>query len=407
MGENASISKNDFVKKLLVIKGNRAEFSVDDIEAALSHLSDKEVAKTKTIISNAYNAILTNDSRKRLMNEARDDLNTFLDTAKQELNNYRTEYTKLKEQYTQGSFAKPVTVSYTDCAGKLVKKPFENPSTKAVIAHPAFRGRLFPVEVSDIVEKTLGDKGNPLFKGASTVSGFMRTLQASMDFSAPFIQGLPVLARDPQAWAKATLEHFKAAADPSGYAKYLAEPDNMAIRAERLFFGGTGSISEFHEAVPQVTEILGEIPKIGGTLQTISKQTLGRTEMAYSAFGEVARDELWKALRYKVIDKTTGKFDTKLARELAATIDKMSGSLNINTLLIGKSQKEFENGFMFFASRYTRAGLALAADVFRGGLKGSEERKALGSLIAGGTISYIRVCNALGQQPNLDPTTGK
>lgn len=407
---NIAISKADFIDKILEGKGvtGATDILISDIENALSKLSPKGRPNTKAVINNAYKTLLTNRSRTELMKQAREEIWSTAGSAKEELMAFRSKYAKLKEQYTKGGFSKTtdVTSKVMDEAGNIIETPVVRPYS-ATLNNPAFQGRLFPTEVIEQAEKLMGDRGNKVFANAASISGWMRTMTAALDFSAPFIQGLPALARNPAAWARATKEHFTAAFAPEKYAGYLAKPDNYAARAERLFYGGTGSISEFHEAMPQVTQALGRVPKIGEKLQSLSKQTLGRTEAAYGAFGEVSRDELWKALRHKAIDKTTGKLDNKLAREVASSIDKLTGSLNIDPLLIGKSQKQFENGFMFFASRYTRAGLALAGDVMRGGLRGSEARKALGSMITGGTLMYLRVCNALGQQPNLDPTTGK
>tara|TARA_Y100000310_G_scaffold183798_1_gene183925 strand:- start:22 stop:1467 length:1446 start_codon:yes stop_codon:yes gene_type:complete len=83
----------------------------------------------------------------------------------------------------------------------------------------------------------------------------------------------------------------------------------------------------------------------------------------------------------------------------------MTGQLSSEALGIGLTQRQFESAFVFFSPRYTRAGLSLMGDVLRGGLTGSEARKALAGLLAGGTAMYYGVCKALGQQPDLNPTT--
>jgi len=74
---------------------------------------------------------------------------------------------------------------------------------------------------------------------------------------------------------------------------------------------------------------------------------------------------------------------------------------------LGKTQRSFEQAFMFFAPRYTRAGFAMIGDVFKGGLTGAEARKAIGSMMAAGGFMYAGICKAIGQEPNFDPTTGK
>ena len=401
-------TKNDFINEVMRGKDTGVkDIFVQDIEGALAKLSEK--GHTKSVITNAYNTMLTNRSRTQLIKEAREELGGALGMAKDDLADFQGQYQKLKAQYSVGGFSRATKAvsRVMDEAGNIIEKPVVREFSASFNKHPAFGGRLFPVEAVEAAEKTLGDQGNELFKRAAETSGVLRTMIAAMDFSAPFIQGLPTLARNPAAWLRGVKEMFKEAGAPGSYTKYLSQPENMAAHAERLFFGSAPDISEFHESLPMMTQALGRVPKAGETLQTISKQTLGRTEAAYATFGAASRDELWQAMRHKAIDPLTGRIDNKLGRELAATIDKLTGALNVSPLLIGKSQKQFENAFMFFASRYTRSGLALAGDVFRGGLKGSEARKAMGGMMAGGTLMYLRTCALLGQQPELDPRTGR
>jgi hypothetical protein len=81
----------------------------------------------------------------------------------------------------------------------------------------------------------------------------------------------------------------------------------------------------------------------------------------------------------------------------------MTGVMSTEALGVGRTQMDFENAFVFFAPRYTRAGLAYVADVFKGGITGTEARKSLGALMASGFAMYYGVSTALGQRPDLNP----
>jgi hypothetical protein len=257
--------------------------------------------------------------------------------------------------------------------------------------HPAFGQKLFPKEVVDFAEPVLKDKGNAWLRGAAEVSGVGRTLIAAMDFSAPFIQGLVVLGSNPVAWAKGVVRQFEFFAKPENFYKYMSQADVMAIRAERIAFGGSSQTFEYMEAVPEIAKVLGK--KITG-------QTYGRAETAFTGYGEVVRNEMWKALRNKAVKN--GVVDEQIARDLARTVDRMSGVMSSEALGLSKSQREFENAFMFFAPRYTRASLAYIGDIFKGGISGAEARKSLSALMASGTMMYYGACKVTGQQPNFN-----
>ncbi|KKK61943.1 hypothetical protein LCGC14_3009280, partial [marine sediment metagenome] len=113
-----------------------------------------------------------------------------------------------------------------------------------------------------------------------------------------------------------------------------------------------------------------------------------------------ARNEMWKALKYKA--KTPDELF-----EIARHIDRMTGVMSSKGLGLGKTQRDFESAFVFFAPRYTRAGFALIGDTLKGGITGAEARKALGSMMAAGAVMYSAVATKLGQEPDFDPTSGR
>ena len=262
--------------------------------------------------------------------------------------------------------------------------------------HAAFAGRFFPEDVVRELDKLLGDAGNSWIRTAGAVSGVMRLLQATLDFSAPFIQGIPVLARRPDIWAKATLRHYETFLDPRAFQMYLSRNSNEAIRAvtdgglylgEHEYFAGTETIDR----------LLAKLPGSAGDIaKGIGQETFGRFGASFSSFGDIARLEMWKALSPRFIGKE---------QELGAFLNRMTGVLSSKALGIGLTQREFENAWMFFAPRYTRAGFALIADIFRSGRIGDEARLTFTSMIAGGMAMYIGMCKALGQEPHINPFT--
>jgi len=267
-------------------------------------------------------------------------------------------------------------------------------------AHPVFKNSLFPKDVVKTTEKLLNDDSQKWLSNASTISGTSRMLTAAMDLSAPFIQGAAAWGRNPVAWTKGVKNMMEFVIKPENYYKYLNDPVVMATRMERIMAGGSSSTFEFFQALKPLQKQFEKIPIAGKPLAKGIGQTYGRAETAFTGFGEVTRNELWKAL------KKPGMSPEALT-DLTRTIDRMTGVMSTEALAIGKTQQDFENAFVFFAPRYTRAGLSFVSDAFRGGMSGAEARKALGSLMAAGTMFYYGASKVLDQQPNFNPDSGR
>ncbi len=268
--------------------------------------------------------------------------------------------------------------------------------TEATIAHPAFQGKIYPKEVADAITEYWADKGFKELTQLATLSSGMRTLVAAADFSAMFIQGLPMTFRWPTQWGKAAGMSFKSFKDPQVYQDYITK--NAESLSERVFYGGAPGGFEWFEAMPQLQKIAGAIA--GKTGKKAIQQTYGRFEAGFAAFGDVARNEMWLAL------KGSAKSPDELM-QVARHLDRMTGVMSMKGLGIGKTQRDFETAFVWFAPRYTRAGFALVGDMFKGGFTGAESRKALGSMMAGGAAFYAGTAKALGQEPNFDPTSAR
>ncbi len=109
---------------------------------------------------------------------------------------------------------------------------------------------------------------------------------------------------------------------------------------------------------------------------------------------------MWVAVRKKGASR-------EQLMELARTIDRMTGVMSTSALGVGKTQQDIENAFVFFSPRYTRAGMSLMGDVLKGGMTGAEARKALGMFLEGGFAMYYGSAKVAGQQPNLNPSSGR
>jgi len=271
--------------------------------------------------------------------------------------------------------------------------------------HPAFGEMIFPKDVVKTAEKLLNDNSQDWLAGVANVSGTSRMLTAAMDTSAPFIQGLAAWGRNPVAWADAVGQMFKFAAKPHNLYKYLSNSEVMATRMERIMAGGSSSTFEYFKALAPLQKQIGKIPIVGKQFDKLIGETYGRAEAAFTGFGEVARNNLWKSLRHKTLKD--GVVSPDLAMDLSRSLDRMTGVMSTEALGIGRTQQDFENAFVFFAPRYTRAGLIFVSDALRGGMAGSEARVALGNMMSGGVAMYYGACKSLGQAPNFNPSSGR
>jgi hypothetical protein len=236
---------------------------------------------------------------------------------------------------------------------------------------------------------------NTIWKEAGIISGSLRVLATALDFSAPFTYGLPLLAINPAGFAKAFGESFMTLLKPENHMKYLADHQSEVQEFVSKYGGFIGG-SEFYE-------IGGKLDKFPANLSIPLPRYKGygvpfyrEAGAAFGAFGDVARLELWEALR------PMARTEAELY-DVAQMVNKMTFQQNTQALGIGASQRAFESGLLFFAPRYRRASLALMTDFFRGGISGTIARKALLRLLVGGSALYIGVCAMLKQTPQLDP----
>lgn len=267
----------------------------------------------------------------------------------------------------------------------------------------AFSGTWFPEQTAKELDSILGQATNKWVSLVSDVNALSRFMMTGMDWGAPMIQGLPLLALNPPKWAEAvgrSLQVFGASMVGRGdtaYASFFAKEANQSALAEiasagrSIVLGGT----EFTEAAARrglAGKTVGRVPGLG----RLSRSYANSFEM----FGDVARIELYKSLRHMATTPAQ-------VAELADFVNKATGVTSSKALGIPASQRQIEGAIFLFSPRYFRASMALTSDMMRGGLRGSLAREALGSLAASALIFYYASCKALGQEPSLDPRSGK
>jgi len=252
-----------------------------------------------------------------------------------------------------------------------------------------FQGRLFPKEVAEVLDKTVTQEVPEIIRGVKAASTFMRTAVAAGDLSAGFIQGALVLGRRPDIWAKVYGKSIKLALDPAHAVKFFSLPENTAIRMRYPEI--IRAPAEFYEAMGMI----GRVPKIGKAWEAV----LRPFERQFSIFGDMSRVEMAKALEPAFIK--AGKI-----AELGTYVNRMTFVMDSRALGIGATQNAIEQGFLFFAARYTRAGFAYLGYLLRNptNIVGREAWRSLAQLATGGTLAYVGFCKALGQEPKFDIT---
>ena len=271
---------------------------------------------------------------------------------------------------------------------------------ESMINRPFFGGHIFPEPVAKEFLRIEGDAGNRVFEAASKISSVGRMVKATTDFSAPFIQGLPLLAQDPIKWMKTTVAHYQAFLSPNVVNKFYME--NWDELMEMVSYGGHVGGTEFYASLGGIQTLAGRLPgKIGEMSEKAITQTFGRFGASFGYFGDMARLEIWRGLRENALRQGDDLAD------LGRLVNRMTGISSAKGIGIGATQRQLENGWFAFAPNYLRAGLSYSADVFKGGMTGRVARTNLGRLMAGGAAFYVGISLALGQEPNLDPRSGK
>lgn len=258
------------------------------------------------------------------------------------------------------------------------------------VFQPAFKSgveyRIFPVEVAQKINSSLGAQQTAWLKALSSVNDFFKSVQLGFDWGAGQIQGLPTAFRDPKAWANAQLTSLKAFGNKDAFAAYLRTPENaQAIRELAEFGSGIGMTPEMIAglgeggAVSAVPKIVGKsfeqagFPRVGKAIARAQEapQAFGRL---FTTFLDVAKIEKWKSRR-----------EITPREEWPRAIQEIEHELNMGrmeTIGVSPTQALAERIFLL-APSYYRGGLSLIGDMMAKGVTGAQARRAMGSYMGG------------------------
>ncbi len=242
---------------------------------------------------------------------------------------------------------------------------------------------IFPKVMAKDIRKLLNDEAEGWVKTTADVSSAAVSLRATLDVSAPFIQGLVFYSQNPAAWAKAAYIHMTALFDPSVVRAFRVGEQEVIGRMHRDA-GVIFSSNDFYESAN--SGLLAKAPVVGAVLR--------RFGISFDTFGDIVRVEMFKAHEQAALKKG----GTAIS-ELGSFVNKASGVVSSRGMGIGANQRAAERGWLLFAPRFTRAYLGLMADVARGGYSGELARNALGRLMFVGAATYTAVSLALNQDP--------
>ena len=309
---------------------------------------------------------------------------------------------------------------------EIASGKFWGPDQPDTIPIAMWRNRYFRLEDAEKLVENLGGLGvkprqaGMIGKGFEQTGNVVRFGASVGDFATPFVQNLPVLARNPARWAKATAIHYYAFLDPTEQARYIA---NHLETFQKLARNGVPiGDPEFFKALergqmPSLGKPLELVPKVGKAtrqvLRSVGKQTFGRFQSSYNVNLGIGRAEIWESLE--------GGWKTGEG-ELAAYIRNLTGGLDTRALGVGPERRALESTWAAFSPRLLRSTVALVGDALKTPAKllvgqmpsqrELESARTLFQLAGGVTGIYVLVGIGLGKTreeitQGLNPLGGK
>jgi len=276
---------------------------------------------------------------------------------------------------------------------------------RGVASVPALNGKLFPEAVADAIEKGLNDKGFAgTFDKVKTANDFARLARASTDFGYLFIQGLPVLTRNPVAFGKAMYQSLRTFQSPEGYAKWLASKKH--VTDDMFPYAGGFSGSEYFTAtkgnkIKQLADLRLQRSDPASYAKVGFGKGMQRFALSFESFLDAAKISMWEGMMPHL--KTTAQKEA-----YGRLVRNMTGTTSTARLGVTKGQREIE-GLLMFSPRFTRSVFALAAQAGEAGPMRAEAVRSIASLLGGAVIMYAGAKMALGQDiepQDFNPTSG-
>jgi len=274
--------------------------------------------------------------------------------------------------------------------------------------------RFFPSGDVDLIKKELTLQGIDTFgakalKGLEILGNTVRFLSTVGDWALPFLNLLPVLGENPNAWARTSLRHYQAFLDPTVQSRLIRE--NIEDFQWLALHGVPVGDPEFFKLLKpgqgiSVEFLASRLPKgeeVRRLLQQAGKQTFGRFQASYNTGLGWSRALLRQSLK----DSWTGT-DAELARY----IRNLTGGLDSRALGVGPTQRAAEGMWLAFSPRLLRSTIALTIDAMKPGVVGNKSRLALARLATAVTSVYVVTGLAMRMdweeiQAGLNPLNGK
>jgi hypothetical protein len=288
--------------------------------------------------------------------------------------------------------------------GEVFKAPLANTPQEISI----FRDLWFTPEdtkmINDWVLRETGGSWHDVMQAALAGTNVLRSIPASGDISAMMVQMLPVLASHPKVWASEFPRAIQGWANKNAVNNVIRDPKYADVIRRFSPYGLNLGPSEMIGGLPRVFNFAPEWAKSANPLQRKAGEGIveyfSRSESAFNAPLVEARLKLIQGMQHRATNP-------QQEAELVDVVNKMTGTMSAASLGRGKLQEVAESALGMFAPVYTRAAGALVTDMAEGGLKGDIARETVGAMLLGGTLTYIKLSNMLGQKPNLDPTSSR
>ena len=215
------------------------------------------------------------------------------------------------------------------------------------------------------------------------------------------IQGLTLLATSPTRWAQATKGAVGEIFKPDNYNKMLNSPKYKKILNDASSHGmDVNALVEYLDAIAKPGPFqrgLSKIPVVRTLAERFQKgfqayMGLGRLHM-YEAMSDFIKAGKTGINPKTGLQYTTKEIDDQLF-QAARQADSLLGGTNTKALGISATQRQVENGILFFAPRYTRAVYGVVGHALGTGMTADFTRRTLGKM-AFGAILIVAGLNGL------------
>ena len=148
----------------------------------------------------------------------------------------------------------------------------------------AQKSNIFTKGEADLINKvgSLDTPGRAWTEGAAKAGDVSRVFRAGLDFGAPLLQGLPLLANNPAGWARATGAHYKAFfKDDSYYRQKMLEKTGTIQRMQESGVNMGRQAQDYFQAIDRGELVPGVISALesgpgGAVVSPIRSVLLGK-----------------------------------------------------------------------------------------------------------------------------------